>query len=452
MSNVNLPDRPSLEYLKKLAKDRLGELRQADPHAKLADAQLALAREHGFPSWRALKAEVDRRRSADVTRFFEAAASGDVESLRRLLVADPELVRAARPGAPHGGWTALHTAAHAAHVGAVRLLLDHGADPNAREEGDNTTPLHWAAARGHLDTLRTLLDAGADVHGAGDVHALDTIGWATVYRPPDETSADVVALLAARGARHHIFSAIAIGDPDLIRAVVKDDPRALDRRLSRFERGMTPLHFAMERKRYDLLDLLIELGADLEAPDGRGQTALAIAMLRGDREAMRRLHAAGAREPDLERSQSVAAGMAALAGSVRKVVPMLSVPDVAATLDWYTSIGFTEIGRYADDGVVNWGMTSLGRAQIMFNLYGEPGGRGVSVWLYVDAVDRMYDLLEARQLEAARASLASGADEHRGITFEEDLYDPFYGGRQFSIRDPNGYTVVFLQEQVTDTT
>ena len=33
------------------------------------------------------------------------------------------------------------------HAGAVRLLLAHGADPNAREAGDNTYPLHWAVAQ-----------------------------------------------------------------------------------------------------------------------------------------------------------------------------------------------------------------------------------------------------------------------------------------------------------------
>ena len=45
-------------------------------------------------------------------------------------------------------------------VDAVRLLLEHGADPNAREQGDNTYPLQWAAAHGYLDTVRALLDAG----------------------------------------------------------------------------------------------------------------------------------------------------------------------------------------------------------------------------------------------------------------------------------------------------
>ena len=44
MSNAKLPERASLEFLKKLAKDRLQELRQPDPHAKLATALLAVAR------------------------------------------------------------------------------------------------------------------------------------------------------------------------------------------------------------------------------------------------------------------------------------------------------------------------------------------------------------------------------------------------------------------------
>src|SRR5438128_1907074 len=116
MANEQLPERASLEYLKKLAKDRLQELRRADPNAQLAAAQRAAAR---------------------------------------------------------------------GHVEAARLLLRHGADPNAREAGDHTYPLHWAAAHGHLEVVRALLDAGGDVHGMRDVHELDVIGWATVFRHHD---------------------------------------------------------------------------------------------------------------------------------------------------------------------------------------------------------------------------------------------------------------------------
>jgi ankyrin repeat protein len=87
---------------------------------------------------------------------------------------------------------------------------------------------------------------------------------------------ELVALLLERDAHHHIFSGICVGDLDLIRTLVEQNPELLDRRLSRFEQGLTPLHFAMRRKRYDILDLLIELGADIEAQDKSGQTALAV--------------------------------------------------------------------------------------------------------------------------------------------------------------------------------
>jgi hypothetical protein len=82
MSHSQLPERASLDYLKKLAKDRLGAARESDPHAKLATALLEVAREYGFPSWRALKAEVERRRGDDVSRFVDACGSGDVDTVR----------------------------------------------------------------------------------------------------------------------------------------------------------------------------------------------------------------------------------------------------------------------------------------------------------------------------------------------------------------------------------
>src|SRR5206468_2004922 len=141
-----------------------------------------------------------------------ACANGNVELLRSLLANDPTLVRAANPSASHGGSTGLHAAAQHGHLDTVRLLLRHGADPNAREAGDSTYPLHWAAANRHIEVVRALLDAGGDVHGIGDDHDLDTIGWATFFHEPGRAPGDnpeVAALLVERGARHHIFSAIS---------------------------------------------------------------------------------------------------------------------------------------------------------------------------------------------------------------------------------------------------
>jgi uncharacterized glyoxalase superfamily protein PhnB len=257
-----------------------------------------------------------------------------------------------------------------------------------------------------------------------------------------------VSLLVERGARHHIFSAMSFGDLDLIRRVVDRDPKALDRRMSRFEHGWTPLHFALNgalnRGRYDILDLLIELGADLEAPDETGQTALAAAMLRGDREAMQRLSAAGAKQPEPIDAPTAAASLSILGDSVKKGVPMLYVPDVARALDWYVAIGFKELARYADNGLVNFGLVSFGNAEVMLNMHGKPAPHDASLWFYTDQVDSLYRVLKSRQLAAARASLAGQPDD-TGVEFEQDIEDMFYGARQFCIRDLNGYHLYFIQ-------
>lgn len=71
-----LPDRPSIDFLRKEAKDLLAVLRDSRPDTSLAEAQRALAAEYGVRDWPALKAEVERR-VADVP----AAPDGLVDEL-----------------------------------------------------------------------------------------------------------------------------------------------------------------------------------------------------------------------------------------------------------------------------------------------------------------------------------------------------------------------------------
>lgn len=56
-----LPARPNLGYLKNQAKQRLEGARLTEPRARLTDIQFQLAREYGYASWRALKADLDQR-------------------------------------------------------------------------------------------------------------------------------------------------------------------------------------------------------------------------------------------------------------------------------------------------------------------------------------------------------------------------------------------------------
>ena len=198
----------------------------------------------------------------------EAARSGDVETFRALLDGDPELLHARSE--PYA-WTLLHTAAHAGQAAVVELLLARGLDVNARESGDNTYAMHWAAAAGHLDVIRILADAGGDVVGHGDDHELEVIGWATCWEPPH---ADVADFLVSRGARHTIFSAIALNLADVVRALA---PATIETPMSRNENHQRPLHFAVRTQRREMVALLIELGSDPLAVDGSGHTAAAYA-------------------------------------------------------------------------------------------------------------------------------------------------------------------------------
>ena len=290
---AQLPDKASLDWLRKQAKQRLDRLVERDPDARLADAQFELAKEYGFPSWRALKAHVDAL-TVD-GQLVDAARRGDVAALGRQLNEHPDRLMLRQP--PYE-WTLLHTAAHQGQLAAVNLLLARGIDPNVREKGDNTYPMHWAAAAGHVDVVRRLVEAGGDVTGSGDDHELEVIGWATCWNSTqDAAHRAVVDLLIEHGARHHIFSAIALGDAAEVRRIVARNSQALHQRMSRNENHQMPLHFAIRTNKPEMVDLLIELGADPLAVDGSGYSAAIYAMSPDvDRAVMERIRALTAAE------------------------------------------------------------------------------------------------------------------------------------------------------------
>src|SRR6476661_8210962 len=196
---LSLPDNPDLDWLRKQAKRRLAELREVNPDAQLVDA----------------------------------ARNGDVNGLTVLLDQHPDRLHVRSQ--PYE-WSLLHHAASTGHVAVVDLLLRRGLDVNTREKGDNTCAMHWSAAAGHLDVVRRLADAGGDVVGRGDDHELEVIGWASTWDGCDDSAHRAVAdFLVSRGARHHIFSAIAINRADEVRRIVAADPTVFARQMSHNE-------------------------------------------------------------------------------------------------------------------------------------------------------------------------------------------------------------------------
>jgi len=98
---------------------------------------------------------VSRDASAIDRALFEAAASGEISSIDRLLNAGANVNCAL-----DGDGSPLIGAARNGHLAVVRLLLDRGADPNMSVQGDGN-PLIMAAREGHADVAALLLDRGA---------------------------------------------------------------------------------------------------------------------------------------------------------------------------------------------------------------------------------------------------------------------------------------------------
>jgi ankyrin repeat protein len=385
-----LPDSPSLEWLRKQAKRLLRELQVTDPAAKLAAAQFALAKAHGFTSWRALEAYIESLTIEG--RAFEMARAGDAVALRTLLDANPSLLHAREK--PYA-WTLLHAAAQKGQLDVVDLLLSRGLDPNTRERGDDSYAMHWAAAHGHLAVVRRLADAGGDVVGRGDDHELEVIGWASVWDGCDDAAhREVADFLVSRGARHHVFSAISHDLADEVRRIVHDDPASLERRMSRNENHRTPLQLAVLRNRPEMAALLLELGADPFAVDGGGQSVAVYASVKdADRPVM----------------ETICRRTMATPGSTRRGEPLPLVACLSLA-EWDTAARLVRddaslLGRGAlhilakrgDAPAVRW----------LLDQGADPNSR----WMHWDAeVTPLHLTAFSNDLDTARALLAAGAD------------------------------------------
>jgi ankyrin repeat protein len=165
---------------------------EADPgliHAREGDlSPILVAAYHGEPAIASFLAD----KTVALT-IFEAAATGKINNILRLLARDPQLVNAyardgfqalglacyfghydvaeylVKAGAPVNSPSRndlraapVQSAAAAGHPRIVELLLKYKADPNVREQG-GYTPLHAAAQNGDRETIRALLYGGADL-------------------------------------------------------------------------------------------------------------------------------------------------------------------------------------------------------------------------------------------------------------------------------------------------
>ena len=198
------------------------------------------------------------------TPLHSAARYGDLEMVRVLLEfhADVNALDLDK-------WTPIHCVSQGPSGDAsrniprsslhnvTRLLLEYGADANARENG-GSTPLLKAAYNGKTEVVRVLLKGGANVD------AEDNQGRSPLHEAADHGTAELVRLLLEHGAN----------------ASAEDNRRR------------APLHEAAYR--VEIVRMLLEYGANVRAEDYLGRTPLHVAAEHGSIGAVRILFEHGA--------------------------------------------------------------------------------------------------------------------------------------------------------------
>lgn len=247
-----------------------------------------------------VKLLLDRGADVDVkniggTTSLHCAAQDGIEEIMQLLVTKCQDINVR----DLNGWTPLHGASLMGRHGMVQLLLSCGADVNAKDE-DGWTPLHAAALRGHETTIAVLLEntsGGEEIlrfvaeqrHGEGTRVAMEVraerkehyITAATGIRELITSGrVEAVRMWLAAGSDVNeigdiqrstpLSQAANWGQNEIVRLLLEKgaDVEAVDRRQAR------ALHYAARAGNEDILKMLLEKYADIKAKDGQGQTVL----------------------------------------------------------------------------------------------------------------------------------------------------------------------------------
>lgn len=208
------------------------------------------------------------------TETFDAAAQNDVARLKKLLDERPFLATTVLPN----GWTPLHMATRWNAFQSASLLLEKGADINARD-ASAASPLH-RAMQGEKVTPETrkliefLVGKGADINARSDVEpfAAPGNGWKNRL---DDTP---------------LNRAIVLGDAELVKLFLQKGANLK----ARNEHRDTPLMIAVKTGKSALVPLLLEKGAEVDAADEVSYTPLHRAILAGDKDLIKLLLEKGA--------------------------------------------------------------------------------------------------------------------------------------------------------------
>ncbi|WP_164842453.1 ankyrin repeat domain-containing protein [Actinoplanes solisilvae] len=241
--------------------------------------------------------------------MIDAARSGELGALRRLLDDDPRAVHAR-------GWmgeTALHAAAAAGRAEAVRMLLAAHADPRARRDNGDT-PLHRAATGEIAELLRQGRPDQRNEHQQTPLHCATDPGVveALIRHGGSLAAKDFQGRTPLHGAGAAKTRALLAAGAELE---------------ARDSYGRTPLHVAVWDADAEAVALLLAEGADPAVRDDHGSTPVHLARTRGPEEVRRLMDATCVSLAESVSAQDLAEGFS-VAGHATLVHRRRSQPDV----------------------------------------------------------------------------------------------------------------------------
>lgn len=226
----------------------------------------------------------------------EAIAGGDLNVARQIVANCPNVnAQGFRMRTP------LNIALRYEQVGAVKFLIESGADVNAvtadvnafNAEKDSETPLQIASFLGNIETVKVLLAAGASV-SARDGH-----DWTPLHSAASGGGREVIDLLCKHGADANAVARRAVGRTPLHIAAGKKQLEAVNALLAcgakvdaRDDSAWTPLHWAADTLQPAMVRTLLAAGADVNAKtDGMmgNRTPLGLVLVRGGQQGNREL-------------------------------------------------------------------------------------------------------------------------------------------------------------------
>ena len=222
-----------------------------------------------------------------------AAAEGDHVDVVALLVNTLGMDVNARCN--FHGYSPLMLACDYGNIRSAQFLIEHDADIEATRMHDNATSLIMASRRGHTEVVRLLLENGANVHatcsGDGDNSLLSSTGRSLyVMRLLIKHGANVNYARAGDGSTA-LSLACKYDEPDEVKLLIEANA---DVNIARIN-GLSPLMIASSHSCIDVVNLLLENGADVTAvQQDTGETALTLACAKRRREIVYKLIACGA--------------------------------------------------------------------------------------------------------------------------------------------------------------